>query len=299
MATTNPLKEYWRNEQKKVTDRSAVTDTSKLLDAPKEKSHLNSGHYYRKDGTWLFTVEKNEDVYIFKDGQKNLTAGEITDPLNKKNEYDITDYSKSFTNNDFVKLEISHAEFLRWATSVISEGSEETYLATAHTIKNKYDLYIYAGFLYQGGNISKYVVSSGNYDKYYSINSPVTAGSNFQKTITTPKLRTSKQIKAISIVISTILRDPSDEKLLSGEWHSDDPTHGAILWRSEELSKKQEYIQARINETFEDVPVWDSSNWLIVDVGNRFQMYRRHTEEYLLEKYKNKENKYYKARGSY
>jgi len=41
MATTNPLKEYWKNEQKKVTDRSAVTDTSKLFAMPEEKNDEN------------------------------------------------------------------------------------------------------------------------------------------------------------------------------------------------------------------------------------------------------------------
>jgi len=46
MATTNPLKEYWRNQQKKVTDRSAVTDKSKLFAMPEEKNKIeedNSG----------------------------------------------------------------------------------------------------------------------------------------------------------------------------------------------------------------------------------------------------------------
>jgi len=40
MATTNPLKEYWRNQQRKVTDRSAVTDTSKLFAMPEEKNKI-------------------------------------------------------------------------------------------------------------------------------------------------------------------------------------------------------------------------------------------------------------------
>ena len=46
MATTNPLKEYWRNQQKKLTDRSAVTDKSKLFAMPEEKNKIeedNSG----------------------------------------------------------------------------------------------------------------------------------------------------------------------------------------------------------------------------------------------------------------
>jgi len=139
MATTNPMKEYWRNQQRKVTATPA-TDTSKLFAMPEQKSHLNSGHYYRKDGSWLFSIEKSEDVYVYKDGQKILTAEEITDPLNKKNEFDITDYSKSFTNNDFVKLSVLAIELLMLAgLAYKEEPNKEGKYAIAFAVKNKWE----------------------------------------------------------------------------------------------------------------------------------------------------------------
>ncbi len=113
MATTNPMKEYWRNQQKKVTATPA-TDTSKLFRMPEEKSHLNSGHYYRKDGTWLFTIEKNEDVYIYKEEEQNTDIQKIINPIYSAN-FNTADYSTSFINEDFVRLENNITDLQKFA----------------------------------------------------------------------------------------------------------------------------------------------------------------------------------------
>jgi len=72
MATTNPLKEYWRNQQKKVTDRSAVTDRSKLFAIPEEKNKIkedNSGASFYVVSLDLVGKSRGERISQWSNGK--------------------------------------------------------------------------------------------------------------------------------------------------------------------------------------------------------------------------------------
>ncbi len=123
---TNLLKEYWKNEQRKVTDRSAVTDTSKLFAMPEDKSNLNPGHYYKEDGTYIVQIGNSSEVYVltvidfFKEEQlKNSTFfKEIIQQIQSIGKFEII----------FKKLAIDNTELNQRALWVYSEcaGSNET-----------------------------------------------------------------------------------------------------------------------------------------------------------------------------
>jgi len=98
MATTNPLKEYWRNQQKKVTDRSAVTDTSKLFRVPKQEEEKTKIEPYEIGPTI------NPIDFIKSDGSD---CGKlVSKQLEKINVYDYNEYSEAW-NAETKKFEYS------------------------------------------------------------------------------------------------------------------------------------------------------------------------------------------------
>ncbi len=131
--------DYWQNEWDNAADTSAATDTSGLFAAPEEvKTKWKQGHYYKKDGTWLFNKGNSNAVYVKKETIPDFDfEKEAFDFTNK--EFSATDLSTAYTNDDFTLLEIVVFDFLRICALCNSENHEKkAKFAQANAAYNRY-----------------------------------------------------------------------------------------------------------------------------------------------------------------